>query len=75
MQVKSYLAGNPPIKIKLNDDLLITTRDTGGSGGYRSGYGGFTSGDYASDSGLVILDDVYFHEVRKLRYPLGLMKV
>jgi hypothetical protein len=23
-QVKSYLAGNPPIKIKLNDDLLIT---------------------------------------------------
>jgi hypothetical protein len=35
-QVKSYLAGNPPIKIKLNDDLLIAKRDNpyGGGGGF-----------------------------------------
>jgi hypothetical protein len=67
-QVKSYLAGNPPIKIKLNDDLLITRRDGssgpgfGGSGGF--GGGGFSSGDYAADS-LVILEDANFHEVRE----------
>jgi AP-4 complex subunit mu-1 len=66
LQVKSYLAGNPPIKIKLNDDLLITRRDGssgpgfGGGGGYGSG---FSSGDYAADS-LVILEDANFHEVR-----------
>jgi AP-4 complex subunit mu-1 len=65
-QVKSYLAGNPPIKIKLNDDLLITRRDGSGyngGGGYGGG-SGFSAGDYASDSSLVILDDVNFHEVR-----------
>lgn len=68
IQVKSYLAGNPPIKIKLNDDLLITRRDGssgpgfGGSGGYGSG---FSSGDYAADS-LVILEDANFHEVADL---------
>jgi hypothetical protein len=64
-QVKSYLAGNPPIKIKLNDDLLITRRDGSGysgGGGYGGG-SGFSAGDYASDSSLVILDDVNFHEV------------
>lgn len=68
-QVKSYLAGNPPIKIKLNDDLLITRRDgssggpgfMGGAGGFGGG-GGFSSGDYAADS-LVILEDANFHEV------------
>ena len=27
MQIKSYLGGNPPIKIKLNDDLVIGKRD------------------------------------------------
>jgi hypothetical protein len=27
VQIKSYLAGNPPIKIKLNDDLVIGKRD------------------------------------------------
>ena len=38
-QVKSYLAGNPPIKIKLNDDLLIAKRDNpyGGGGGFGGG--------------------------------------
>jgi uncharacterized membrane protein YgcG len=64
-QVKSYLAGNPPIKIKLNDDLLITRRDGSGysGGGSYGGGSGFSAGDYASDSSLVILDDVNFHEV------------
>jgi hypothetical protein len=38
IQVKSYLAGNPPIKIKLNDDLLIAKRDNPyGSGGFGGG--------------------------------------
>lgn len=27
VQIKSYLGGNPPIKIKLNDDLVIGKRD------------------------------------------------
>jgi AP-4 complex subunit mu-1 len=65
-QVKSYLAGNPQIKIKLNDDLLITRRDGSsgpGFGGGRGYGGGFSSGDYAADS-LVILEDANFHEVR-----------
>uniref|UniRef100_A0A383VHW9 MHD domain-containing protein n=1 Tax=Tetradesmus obliquus TaxID=3088 RepID=A0A383VHW9_TETOB len=68
IQVKSYLAGNPPLKIKLNDDLLITRRDGSGyagGGGYGGG-SGFSAGDYAADSSLVILDDVNFHEVADL---------
>jgi hypothetical protein len=70
-QVKSYLSGNPPIKIKLNDDLLIARRDgssgaAGGLGGASGfGSGGFRAGDYAADS-LVILEDANFHEVRVL---------
>jgi hypothetical protein len=71
LQVKSYLAGNPPIKIKLNDDLLITRRDGSGysgGGGYGGG-SGFSAGDYASDSSLVILDDVNFHEVGVIIIP------
>eukprot|EP00879_Flechtneria_rotunda_P017330 GHRR01018154.1.p1 GENE.GHRR01018154.1~~GHRR01018154.1.p1 ORF type:complete len:327 (+),score=106.14 GHRR01018154.1:855-1835(+) len=67
IQVKSYLAGNPSIKIKLNDDLLITRRDGSGYGASAGGYGtGFSAGDYAADSSLVILDDVTFHEVANL---------
>ena len=62
IQVKSYLSGNPPIKIKLNDGLLISRRDGGGYGGGGGGGGGFSSGDYASDAGLVVLEDVAFHE-------------
>jgi hypothetical protein len=60
------LSGNPPIKIKLNDGLLISRRDGGGGGygggGGGGGGGGFSSGDYASDAGLVVLEDVAFHE-------------
>lgn len=63
IQVKSYLAGNPPIKIKLNDDLLIAKRDNPYGGG---GFGGFSAGDYAPDLGLVVLDDAYFHEAANL---------
>ncbi|GBF92450.1 AP-4 complex subunit mu [Raphidocelis subcapitata] len=65
VQVKSYLAGNPPIKVKLNDDLLIAKRDApyGGAG---SGFGGFSAGDYAPEAGLVVLDDAYFHEAANL---------
>lgn len=33
MQIKSYLAGNPPLKIKLNDDLIIGKRDNPYGGG------------------------------------------
>ncbi|KAF8070972.1 AP4M [Scenedesmus sp. PABB004] len=66
IQVKSYLSGNPGLKVKLNDDLLIARRDgsayAGGGGGGR----GFSAGDYASDGGLVILDDVNFHECANL---------
>lgn len=65
--MKSYLAGNPPIKIKLNDDLLITRRDGSGYGGGNGGFSGFSAGDYAADSSLVILDDVNFHEVTPCR--------
>ncbi|GIL81260.1 hypothetical protein Vretimale_1180 [Volvox reticuliferus] len=55
VQIKSYLAGNPPIKIKLNDDVLIGKRDTP--------YGL----DRAAERGhMVVLDDCNFHEVANL---------
>ncbi|KAL5705875.1 AP-4 complex subunit mu [Ranunculus cassubicifolius] len=51
IQMKSYLTGNPEIRLALNEDLSI------GKGG-RSAY------DYSSSSGAgaVILDDCNFHE-------------
>lgn len=51
IQMKSYLTGNPEIRLALNEDLSI------GKGG-RSGY------DYGSSAGAgaVILDDCNFHE-------------
>lgn len=52
VQIKSYLAGNPPLRIKLNDDLVIARRD--------APYGGaVTESNHA-----VVLDDCNFHEVR-----------
>ncbi|CAI9116156.1 OLC1v1017235C1 [Oldenlandia corymbosa var. corymbosa] len=51
IQMKSYLTGNPEIKLALNDDLTI---GRGGNSVY--GYGG------SSGSGPVILDDCNFHE-------------
>ncbi|GFR48289.1 hypothetical protein Agub_g10061, partial [Astrephomene gubernaculifera] len=55
VQIKSYLAGNPPIKIKLNDDLLIGKRD--------APYG---VSDSSSNGHMVVLDDCNFHEVANL---------
>lgn len=65
VQIKSYLAGNPPIKIKLNDDLIVGRRDApygaGGGPGILSALG---SG--GADTGVVYLDDCQFHEVANL---------
>ena len=33
IQMKSYLTGNPPIKVALNEDLSIANLDTGYGGG------------------------------------------
>ncbi|KDP41471.1 hypothetical protein JCGZ_15878 [Jatropha curcas] len=56
IQMKSYLTGNPEIRLALNEDLTI------GRGSGRSAY------DYRSStgSGAVILDDCNFHESVRL---------
>lgn len=55
IQMKSYLTGNPEIRLALNDDLSI-------------GRGGRSVYDYRSSlgSGAVILDDCNFHESVRL---------
>ncbi|PON63481.1 Clathrin adaptor, mu subunit [Parasponia andersonii] len=55
IQMKSYLTGNPEIRLALNDDLSI-------------GRGGQSVYDYRSSigSGVVILDDCNFHESVRL---------
>lgn len=54
VQMKSYLSGNPPVKIKLNDDLVIARRDNPyGSGQADLGHS-------------VYLDDCNFHECANL---------
>ncbi|KMZ68436.1 AP-4 complex subunit mu [Zostera marina] len=50
IQMKSYLSGNPEIRLALNEDLRIGER-----GGSSHGYG-------SSTGGVVILDDCNFHE-------------
>ncbi|TKY56327.1 AP-4 complex subunit mu [Spatholobus suberectus] len=55
IQMKSYLSGNPEIRLALNDDLSIG-RSQGSAYGYRS----------SSGSGTVILDDCNFHESVRL---------
>ncbi|XP_074263586.1 AP-4 complex subunit mu-like [Silene latifolia] len=50
IQMKSYLTGNPEIKLALNEDVTIG-RDRSSGFGYSS-----------SGSGVVILDDCNFHE-------------
>uniref|UniRef100_K7K9X0 MHD domain-containing protein n=1 Tax=Glycine max TaxID=3847 RepID=K7K9X0_SOYBN len=55
IQMKSYLSGNPEIRLALNDDLSIG-RSQGSAFGYRS----------SSGSGTVILDDCNFHESVRL---------
>ncbi|XP_068313014.1 AP-4 complex subunit mu-like [Pyrus communis] len=55
IQMKSYLSGNPEIRLALNEDLGIGRG--GGSGyDYRSSFG----------SGAVVLDDCNFHESVRL---------
>lgn len=54
IQIKSYLAGMPPIKIKLNDDLVIGKRDNPYGGGHMDG------------GHAVFLDDCNFHECANL---------
>jgi len=46
IQMKSYLAGNPELKLALNEDVQIKNQQLGGNGGY----------------GAVVLDDCNFHE-------------
>lgn len=55
IQMKSYLTGNPEIRLALNEDLSI-------------GRSGHSSYDYSSSSGagMVILDDCNFHESVRL---------
>ncbi|KAK7385386.1 hypothetical protein VNO78_31103 [Psophocarpus tetragonolobus] len=55
IQMKSYLSGNPEIRLALNDDLSIG-RSQGPAYGYRS----------SSGSGTVVLDDCNFHESVRL---------
>jgi len=50
--VKSYLAGNPAIRLALNDDLLIGRQDSAARGAWGSG----------GTLDLVQLDDCNFHE-------------
>eukprot|EP00435_Cladocopium_sp_Y103_P047816 s466_g14.t1 len=47
IQMKSYLMGNPELKLALNEDIMVKNMDLGGS------HGGY---------GSVILDDCNFHE-------------
>ncbi|CAI8585820.1 unnamed protein product [Vicia faba] len=54
IQMKSYLTGNPEIRLALNEDLSIG-RDQGPVSGYRS-----------SSGGAVVLDDCNFHESVRL---------
>ncbi|CAL5189496.1 unnamed protein product [Lathyrus oleraceus] len=54
IQMKSYLTGNPEIRLALNEDLSIG-RGQGPVSGYRS-----------SSGGAVILDDCNFHESVRL---------
>eukprot|EP00931_Biecheleriopsis_adriatica_P007376 TRINITY_DN108666_c0_g1_i1.p1 TRINITY_DN108666_c0_g1~~TRINITY_DN108666_c0_g1_i1.p1 ORF type:complete len:445 (-),score=99.75 TRINITY_DN108666_c0_g1_i1:33-1367(-) len=52
IQMKSYLAGNPELKLALNEDIQIKNMELGGlHGGY----------------GAVVLDDCNFHECVDLR--------
>ncbi|XP_050376677.1 AP-4 complex subunit mu [Argentina anserina] len=55
IQMKSYLTGNPEIRLALNEDLGIGRGGTSGYD-YRSSFG----------SGAVILDDCNFHESVRL---------
>lgn len=56
-----------PPQIKLNDDLIVGRRDTGGSGWGGAGGAGGGYGSYGeSGGGVIFLDDAQFHEVAEL---------
>jgi len=57
IQMKSYLAGNPELKLALNEDLVIGK--TGAAAGGRKGVPQYAGGP-------VEIDDVNFHECAKL---------
>ncbi|KAG4954845.1 hypothetical protein JHK87_040439 [Glycine soja] len=60
IQMKSYLSGNPEIRLALNDDLSIGRSQGPAYGSFQAGYRS------SSDSGTVILDDCNFHESVRL---------
>jgi AP-4 complex subunit mu-1 len=57
IQMKSYLAGNPELKLALNEDLIIGRTNTSARRGVNIGAGEF---------GNVEIDDCNFHECVKL---------
>jgi AP-4 complex subunit mu-1 len=56
IKVKSYLGGNPPIRLGLPENLILGQRDTGRNGG--DAYGSSSSGSNSS----IILDTYSLHE-------------
>lgn len=58
IQMKSYLSGNPEIRVALNEDLSFPRS---GESRYAPEYGGGSGG-----TGMVVLDDCNFHESVKL---------
>ncbi len=63
IQIRSYLAGNPPIKIKLNDDLIVGKRGSPYGVPVPGALSGI-AGSSGADLGIIYLDDCQFHEVR-----------
>lgn len=61
IQMKSYLAGSPPLRLALNEDIVIKNDTAGMSTTAAVKYNGSTSGDPPQ------LDDCNFHECVDLR--------
>eukprot|EP00850_Spirogloea_muscicola_P012770 SM000084S23106 [mRNA] locus=s84:133800:135919:- [translate_table: standard] len=60
LQMKSYLTGNPEIRVALNEDLAIG-RDSSTASSFGPDYGAGSGG-----AGMVLLDDCNFHESVRL---------
>jgi len=66
IQMKSYLAGNPELRLALNEDLIVGKVSTPGS------TTSTTSSNNNNYGGKVILDDVTFHDcVNLTEFELG----